>query len=578
MDDLQPEPKRDMTFASISDPESEFSTSRFAAPFRDRALAGFFAQDWRLRWLGGNLLAGLCYFLLGLAVGQYFSAYGLFPAPIWLPASVAVVAAMLGGWRMLPGLFLGSFLINFSFFDSTLPVAMLISLTNALGPVLSVALLHRLQPAGAIFSRFSGVITFIGCTVVLHPIITATGGTIALNLGGFNDLTALMQTWIGWWLCDSGGTLSFAPCLLLWLKGEQAPEGPARSLTRTDTIVWLVVALVVIGLFAAPPAPIALFATLPFLLVVPLSWIALRTSLRAAYTLVSLASVIAMAGTAAGVGPFHAPASINPLQMAGELIVLLTMTTLTIVALFRERRAAEEANRGKSMLLATASHDLRTPLNAIIGFADLMRSDNTETVDPARYRDYAGHIHSSGSMLLGMVNEILDHAKIEAGKREINPAWLDARAIADACVSIVAGRAAEKRLLVRISAAPKARLYADELALRQIMLNLLSNAIKFTNHDGRVDLRLFPGADRGMILEVSDNGVGMDEEELSHVLQPFEQAGLKRRRAEEGGTGLGLAIVYRLTEMHGAGFSISSAPNRGTTVRISFPAGHSAKS
>ncbi|WP_374368890.1 ATP-binding protein [Dongia sp.] len=567
-----------MTFAAISDPESEFSTSQLAEPFRGGWLTGYFARDWRLRWIGGNLLAALFYFLLGLAVGKYFSAYGLFPAPIWLPASVAIVAAMLGGWRMLPGLFLGSFLINYGFFESSFTVAAIISATNALGPVLSAALIRRLQPAGGIFSRFSGVVIFIAGAVVLHPAITATGGTLALNLGGFDDMTALFKTWTGWWLCDSGGTLSFAPCLLLWLRRENVSESPVRPLTRIDSIVWLTVAIVVVGLFAIPPAPISLFATLPFLLVVPLSWIALKTSLRAAYTLVSLASVIAMAGTAAGVGPFHAPASINPLQMAGELIVLLTMTTLTIVALFRERRAAEEANRGKSMLLATASHDLRTPLNAIIGFADLMRGDHAGQIDPARYRDYAGHIHSSGSLLLGMVNEILDHAKIEAGKREINPAWLDARAIADACVQIVAGRAAEKRLRVALSAAPSALLYADELALRQVLLNLLSNAIKFTNHDGKVDVRLFPGAERGMILEVSDNGIGMDEDELSRALQPFVQAGTDRHRAAESGTGLGLAIVYRLAEMHGASFSISSAPNRGTTVRIGFPAGHSAHS
>lgn len=553
-----------MTFANISDSESETG-------FRQVWLqAGIVTRDRRLRWIGGNLLAALCYFLLGLAVGQYFSAYGLFPAPIWLPASVAVVAAMLGGWHVLPGLFLGSFLINYGFFDSSLAVATLISLTNALGPILAAALIHRLQPAAGIFSRFSGVVIFIACAVVLHPAITATGGTLALNMGGFGDLTALARTWVGWWLCDSGGTLSFAPCLLLWLHGQPAPEGPARPLTRLDSIVWLVVALFVIGLFAAPPAPISLIATLPFLLVVPLSWIALKTSLRAAYTLVSLASVIAMAGTAAGLGPFHAPASINPLQLAGELIVLLTMTTLTIVALFHERRAAEEASRGKSMLLATASHDLKTPLNAIIGFADLMRNPNARLADE-QGRGYADQIHASGSMLLGMINEILDHAKIESGKRKLDPQWLDAQAIAEACLRIVSSRAVEKRLRLGVSVDRDLMLHADELALRQIIINLLSNAIKFTNPDGQVEVRLTATADGGTVLEVIDDGIGMSEEELTQSLRPFEQAGAGRRRTEESGTGLGLPIVLRLTEMHGAQFSISSAPERGTRVRIAFP-------
>lgn len=528
-----------------------------------RAEGGFRQQ------IGSNLAAAALYFLLGLAVGHYFAAYGLFPAPIWLPSSVAVVAAMLGGWRYLPGLFLGSFLINYGYFESSLLVAVLISLTNAMGPILSIALLRRLRPAPILFSSFSGVVLFILCAVILHPAITAAGGTLALNLDGPWNLTAVTRTWVSWWLCDSGGTLSFAPCLLLWLGGEKMPEEATRKLTRQDRIVWGVVAIVVIGLFALPPAPIALFASLPFLLVVPLSWIALNTSLRAAYTLVSLASVIAMAGTAAGVGPFHAPAAINPLQLAGELIVLFTMTTLTIVALYRERRAAEEATRAKSMLLATASHDLRTPLNAIIGFADLMRGSGRVPMSEDRYRDYAGHIHASGSLLLGMIDEILDHAKIEAGKRRIAPQMLDASDIAGACLEMIAPRAAEKSLQLGVKASGPVALYADELALRQIMLNLLSNAVKFTDPHGSIDIHLTAHAEGGGVVEVADTGIGMSEEELAQALVPFEQTGAGRKH--QGGTGLGLSIVLRLAEMHGGKFSITSAPGKGTSVRISFP-------
>ena len=564
----------------VSSPEAGADTQSFKilpGLLRPWQPDGLFSRYGELRWPAGNLLVALCYFALGLAVSRYFSAYGLFPAPIWLPASVAVVAAMLGGWRMFPGLFLGSFLINFGVLDSSLPVATLISFANALGPVVAAEAIRRFEPDAGLFSKFSGVVVFIIFAVLLHPAITATGGTLALNLDGAGNLTAMTGTWVSWWLCDSGGTLSFAPCLLLWLRGDRIQETPVRALSRGDATVWAIVAIVVVALFALPPVPLALFAALPFLLVVPLSWIALRTSLRAAYTLVSLASVIAMAGTAAGVGPFHAPSAINPLQMAGELIALLTMTTLTIVALFRERCAAEEASRSKSMLLATTSHDLRTPLNAIIGFADLIRD---RRFDSARHHEYASHIHSSGSLLLGMINEILDHAKIEAGKREIRPQWLDARAIADACIEIVAGRAAEKRQIVDVTAAATVRLYADELALRQILLNLLSNAIKFAGNEGRIEIRLTAGADGGAVLEVIDDGIGMDAEELAQAMRPFEQAGLGRRihaeRAHaEAGTGLGLAIVFRLAEMHGASFSISSAPNRGTNVRLGFPTAHS---
>jgi signal transduction histidine kinase len=552
--------------AGLAGSPQRFDVARLAWPHFShwlRADGGFWPC------LCGNLAAAALYFLLGLAVGQYFAAYGLFPAPIWLPSSVAVVAAMLGGWRFFPGLFLGSFLINYGYFGSSLHVAALISLTNAVGPILAIQLMRSLRSQGTLFSRFSGVVAFIACAVVLHPAITATGGTLALNLAGPWHLTAISQTWVSWWLCDSGGTLAFAPCLLMWLGGERAAEDVTRTLTRQDRIVWIAVAVIVIGLFVAPPAPIALFATLPFLLVVPLSWIALNTSLRAAYTLVSLASVIAMAATAAGVGPFHAPATINPLQLAGELIVLLTMTVLTIVALFRERRAAEAANRSKSMLLATASHDLKTPLNAIIGFADLMRLAGQPGLPPEKVREYANDIHSSGALLLGLIDEILDHAKIEAGKREIDPRLLDAPAIAAACLDLLSSRAAAKNISLSVKSLGTGALHADELALRQIFLNLLSNAVKFTEAGGSVEIRLSFLGDGAGIVEVTDTGIGMSEAELGQVLQPFGQAGSSQQR--ESGTGLGLNIVVRLVELHGGRFSITSAPARGTTVRISFP-------
>jgi signal transduction histidine kinase len=543
-----------------------FDVAQLAAPPAAhwlRADGGFMPR------LGGNLAAAALYFLLGLAVGHYFAAYGLFPAPIWLPSSVAVVAAILGGWRFLPGLFLGSFLINYGYFGSSLTTAALISLTNAAGPILATQLMRRWRPQDRLFSTFTGVVAFILCAVILHPAITATGGTLALNISGGWDITAMTRTWVSWWLCDSGGTLAFAPCLLMWLGGEKSPDEAGRPLTRQSRLVWIAVAVIVIGLFVAPPAPIALFATLPFLLVVPLSWIALNTSLRAAYTLVSLASVIAMAATAAGQGPFHAPAAINPLQMAGELIVLLTMTVLTIVALFRERRAAEAISRSKSMLLATASHDLRTPLNAILGFADLMRLSNRPGLAPEKVREYANDIHASGALLLGLIDEILDHAKIEAGKREIDPHLLDAPAIANACLELLTSRAAAKNVSLSVKTLGAGALHADELALRQILLNLLSNAVKFTEAGGAVEIRLSLLGDGAGILEVTDTGIGMSEAELEQVLLPFGQAGSNRQR--ESGTGLGLNIVVRLVELHRGRFSITSAPTKGTTVRISFP-------
>jgi signal transduction histidine kinase len=146
---------------------------------------------------------------------------------------------------------------------------------------------------------------------------------------------------------------------------------------------------------------------------------------------------------------------------------------------------------------------------------------------------------------------------------------LDARAIAEACLEMIAPRAAEKSLRLGLKAPAQMALYADELALRQILLNLLSNAVKFTEPHGSIDIHLTAHANGGGVIEVADSGIGMSDDELAQALVPFEQTGAGRKH--QGGTGLGLSIVLRLAEMHGAKFSITSAPGKGTNVRISFP-------
>ncbi|MDY0881818.1 ATP-binding protein [Dongia soli] len=526
------------------------------------------ARNSLLYWIGANLAAMAAYYALGCAVGQYFAAYGLFPAPIWLPASVAMVGAVIGGPRLFPGLFLGSFLINYLDFDSPALIAGIISLGNSLGPIFCAALMRYLRPRDGFFNRFSGVVIFVLLAVVLHPALTASVGTFALSLATPYDFNAAYRTWLSWWLCDSGGTLSFAPTLLLWLGAERMPRGARRKFERGDVVVWGAVAVISLVLFALPPLPMTLYTLVPFLLVVPLSWIALRTSLSAAYTLASLVSVIAMAGTAASLGPFHAQNVINPLQLAGLLIVLLTMNVLTIVALFCERRAAEEASLNKTMLLASTSHDLRTPLNAIIGFADMMRQGVWGPIENRHYRDYVENIHASGSLLLGMIRDILDRARIETGKRKIEPRQLSFRPIAESCLDMVTAQAAEKGLVIDLHVEIDAKLYADDLALRQILLNLLSNAVKFTPAGGRVDVQLTTQADGAGLVEVTDSGRGMTQDEQRLAMDPFSQVAA---RQVQGGAGLGLPNVARLAELHGGKLSISSILDQGTTIAVTFP-------
>lgn len=529
-----------------------------------------------LFWVAANLAATLLYFALGAVVNWFFAAYGLFPAPIWLPAAVAVVAAIAGGTRLFPGIFAGSFVTNAVLFAPPLYVTTIISVTNALGPVAAAMALRRMRPAKGLFTSFAGVIRFLFCTMLLSPAVSATGGTIAMAIGHPFDWASSYSLWVGWWLCDSGGTLYLAPALLLWLGLEDSGTGPAagRRFDRESLLVWAATALFSAIVFLTPPLYAnPLHQVLPFLLVVPLSWVALRVSLRSAYTLISLVAVIAAAGTVAGLGAFHGPEIANPLRMVGTLVVLLAMNVLTTVALVSELHQAQNANRVKSMFLATTSHELRNPLNAIIGFSSMIDSQAVGPIENAKYTDYARMIHTAGEHLLGLINGLLDLAKIEAGQFALSEEPIALAPAIEDVLRLVRVQATAQSVTLSADVAPGIdAVNADPTALRQILLNLVSNAVKFTPDGGRVDVIARRGLAGELVLRVHDSGVGIPADQLERVFVPFERLHQAVAPAVEG-TGLGLSITRGLVALHGGTIRLESEMGRGTTAIVTLPAG-----
>ena len=528
------------------------------------------------RWTLVNLVVVVTYFVLGLIVNLFFAAYGVFPAPIWLPAGIAMVAAMVGGARVLPGLFLGSFLTNATLFAAPFWEATIISTTNALGPVLGALLLRRLRPEKGLFTSFVGVIAFLLCTTFLSPAISATGGAIGVSIDQPFSFDAFYGTWVNWWLTDSGGTLYLAPALVLWLglesEGIDHIEPARRGFQRGDLAVWAWVAMVSLVLFLTPPLRgTYIRSAFPFLLVVPLSWIALRMSLRSAYTLVTLVSIAATAGTVAGVGPFQNHGLANPLQLVGVLVVLLAMNVLTIVALVSERHGAQTANRVKAMFLANTSHELRTPLNAIIGFSQMI-AEPPVPQSAADTMAYARLIRTSGEHLLALINDLLEMSKIEAGRFELREEPLVlAEAIAEA-TSLLDMTARAKSVGLVADPAPLGLVVtADAQAIRQILINLLSNAIKFTPEGGRVRIGVALGGHGELMVHVIDTGIGIPPEAHDRIFNPFERAHGAATRQQEG-TGLGLSITRGLVMLHGGTIALDSTVGQGTTVTITLPA------
>ena len=283
-------------------------------------------------------------------------------------------------------------------------------------------------------------------------------------------------------------------------------------------------------------------------------------------------------------------------SQTGELEATASELELTVAALRRAnvelaataeaargaQVAAEAANRAKSAFLATMSHELRTPLNAILGYASLLLDGLAGPMAPAQ-RDFVERTRVSGRHLLGLVEEVLDIAKVEAGQMRVELGPVSATRVITAAVTLVRPQATAAN--VEIDATPCSDVFGevtgDERRVRQILLNLLANAVKFTRPRGQVTVRCdrvegkapFSPGQLGswMCLGVTDTGIGIDEENLETIFEPFVQLDASHTRAR-GGSGLGLAISRRLARLMGGDITVSSLIGHGTTFTLWLPA------
>lgn len=236
------------------------------------------------------------------------------------------------------------------------------------------------------------------------------------------------------------------------------------------------------------------------------------------------------------------------------------------------RRRAEAANLAKSRFLATMSHELRTPLNAILGFSEIMKDQILGPLENPNYRSYAQDIHGSGEHLLHLINEILDLSRIEAGRHELVEEAIHLTHVVEECCAMMKMRAEAKSIALNVERNSElAPVWADERAIRQVLLNLLSNAIKFTPEHGSIELCVARSQDGGQFVQLSDTGPGIPEDEIPIVLEAFGQ-GSHAIRSAEPGTGLGLSIVQALVKMHNGEFALDSEADCGTQVTVTLPA------
>ena len=561
----------------------------------------------RWNWLTGVLGLSAIYvataklgFLLAIHPGNVTA--------VWPPSGIALAALLIGGNRLWPGIWLGSFLANtlvFKGFD-VVPADFAVGVSIGVGSVLqAVAGAEGLRwwigvndPLG----RAVHVFRFVLVAMVVC-VISATFGVTSLCVAAMATWSAFGGIWLTWWLGDMTGVLVVAPLFLAWIL--PATSGHAGKLGEALLMFFTLGAtsLVVFGqLFQNGRYPLV------FLIFPSLIWAALRFNQRiVTLCIVGLAGV-AIWSTVHGEGPF-AMATINEsLLVLQSYVGVVSLASLILFASVTERRLAEEvtrqlnvnlvrqahelaeeterakaADRLKSAFLATMSHELRTPLNSIIGFTGLLHLGLAGPLS-LEQKKQIGMVLGSSRHLLNLVNDVLDLTKIEAGDLQVSFQPFNLTEAIENCRQILLPLAERKGLRLEVRVAPEVgRIVSDRRRFEQVLLNLMGNGIKFTDKgqvtvlaDVMHSVRSHVG-DPGLGTEapmarilVVDSGIGIRPEDFDRLFKAFRQLDSGLNRQHEG-TGLGLVICEKLLDAMGGKIAVQSQWGAGSTFTVTLP-------
>ncbi len=520
---------------------------------------------------------GLIYFAAAHA-GLRLGAVGGFATLVWPPTGISIAALIIFGYRVWPGILLGAAFVNAAS-GAPIPVALAIGVGNTLEALIATYALRRVSGFRISMDRIRDVVALV-IAVAIGALISAMVGVTSLRLGGILTIPSIREAWTAWWLGDLIGGIVVAPVMLIWSRRPHFPASPAA----VAEVAALSVAVVVVPLLifnAPPPRDSASFAQV-YMLFPVLIWAALRLGPRAVVTSTFVVAVVALWGTTQGHGPFVRQAlyeSLFALQtfmlvVAGTFLVLgasIAEQRAGVLELHIARRSAEEANRAKSDFIAVMSHELRTPLNAIAGYVELLLL-GVEGPVTEKQRESLLRIQRNEEHLLTLINDVLDFAKVEAGRVEFSISRIPVAEALRSLEPLIEPDVRRKDIALMFAPTDATLMVcADGEKLRQILLNFASNAVKFTPRGGEISLGA-TGVNGRVRIWVRDNGIGLPANQLERVFEPFVQMDVGKTRRYEG-VGLGLTIARDLACGMSGEVHMEQNAGGGSTAVLLLPRG-----
>jgi signal transduction histidine kinase len=511
---------------------------------------------------------------------------------VWPPTGIALVALLLRGRRLWPGVFAGAFAVNV-LIKHDLPTTFAIAAGNTLEALLGAWLVTRFAGGIGAFERTRTIFNFVFVAAMGATTVSASMGTATLCLGGLARWQQFWPIWLTWWLGDMVSNLIIAPLLLVWLR---SPE-PGWTQRQIWEGIGLLAVVVWIGeiVFMGNTRIGSNNLAVEYLAIPPLLYAAFRFGERGALTSAFVMSGLAVWGTWHGHGPFARPDPNTSLLLLQIFMGTITLTAVVLASIISERRRTQEAlhaareelhQHAKELevrvrertaklqetvqslesLCYTIAHDLRGPLRAMSGYSDVLVDEYGNVLD-ASARHYAEQIKSGARRMDQLILDLLRLGRL--GSVDMSPANVQLEEIARKVLGPLEQEIRAKGADVQIRT-PLLPVWANDLMLEQIIANLLSNALKFSRPETAPRVEMWTEEKQEWVrLCIRDNGIGIPPEHVERIFQPFEKLVLGDG---DTGTGIGLAIVRKGVERMAGRVGVESNLGKGSCFWIELPA------